>query len=160
METIALARRAGQLLHGYGLTVAVAESCTGGLLGDMITDVPGSSAWFLGGVQSYADVVKRDVLGVSAQTLMRHGAVSAPCAQEMARGVRRLIGADIALSVTGIAGPGGGSDDKPTGLTFIHLAAAEADLGRRFVWTGDRRSNKLSSATAALQLLIDYLENT
>jgi len=76
----------------------------------------------------------------------------------MALGARRLIDADIALSVTGIAGPGGGSDGKPMGLTFLHLAAADADLGRRYVWTGDRRSNKLSSAAAALQLLIDYLE--
>ena len=124
----------------------------------MITDVPGSSAWFLGGIQSYADAVKRDLLGVRAETLAEHGAVSAACAQEMARGARRLIGADIALSVTGIAGPGGGTDGKPKGLTFIHLAAADADLGRRYVWSGERRANKLSSATAALELLIEYLE--
>ena len=157
-DTFDLAQRAGRLLQTYGLTVAVAESCTGGLVGDMITDVPGSSAYFLGGIQSYADAVKRDVLGVQADTLTTQGAVSAACAQEMARGARRLIDADIALSVTGIAGPGGGSDGKPMGLTFLHLAAANADLERRYVWTGDRRANKLSSAVAALQLLVDYLE--
>ncbi|MCB0200479.1 MAG: CinA family protein [Caldilineae bacterium] len=159
MEPYNLAQRAGHLLLERGLTLAVAESCTGGLVGDMITDVPGSSAYFLGGIQSYADAAKRDVLGVRAETLAQHGAVSAACAQEMARGARRLIGADVALSVTGIAGPGGGSAEKPTGLTFIHLAAADTDLGHRFVWSGDRRANKLSSAAAALQLLIDYLEN-
>lgn len=159
MTTFDLSQRAGFLLLDRGLTLAVAESCTGGLLGDMITDVPGSSAWFLGGVQSYADAVKRDVLGVRAETLAGHGAVSAACAQEMAHGARRLIGADIALSVTGIAGPGGGTDEKPTGLTYIHLAAAGADLGRRYVWPGERRANKLSSAAAALELLIEYLES-
>lgn len=159
MNAFDLSQRAGQLLLARGLTLAVAESCTGGLLGDMITDVPGSSTWFLGGVQSYADAVKRAVLDVRAETLAQHGAVSAACAQEMARGVRRLIGADVALSVTGIAGPGGGTDGKPRGLTYIHLAADDVDLGRQFVWPGDRRANKLSSAAAALQLLIDYLES-
>lgn len=153
-----LAQRAGELLSQRGLTLAVAESCTGGLLGDHITDVAGSSAWFLGGVQSYADAVKRALLGVSAGTLATEGAVSAQCAREMARGARRLLSADLALSITGIAGPGGGSAEKPVGLTFIHLAAADADLGRSYLWTGDRRANKLDSARAALQLLIDYLE--
>lgn len=158
MNTFDLSQRAGHLLLERGLTLAVAESCTGGLLGDMITDVPGSSAWFLGGIQSYADTVKRDVLGVRAETLLEYGAVSAACAQEMARGARRVIDADVALSVTGIAGPGGGTDGKPLGLTYIHLAAADVDLGRRFNWSGDRRANKLSSAAVALELLIEYLE--
>ena len=159
MNTFDLSRRAGTLLLDHSLTLAVAESCTGGLLGDLITDVPGSSAWFLGGVQSYADAVKRDVLGVHAETLAQYGAVSAACAQEMASGARRLIDADVALSITGIAGPGGGTDGKPKGLTFIHLAAEGVDLGRQYVWPGDRRANKLSSAAAALQLLIDFLES-
>ena len=159
MNTFDLSQRTGQLLFQRGLKLAVAESCTGGLLGDMITDVPGSSSWFLGGIQSYADAVKRDVLGVRVETLSEHGAVSAVCAQEMARGARRLINADIALSITGIAGPGGGTDEKPTGLTYIHLDAADADLGRRYVWPGDRRANKLSSAAAALEMLAEYLES-
>lgn len=158
MNAFDLSQRAGQLLLARGLTLAVAESCTGGLLGDMITDVPGSSAWFLGGIQSYADAVKRDLLSVSAETLATHGAVSAACAQQMARGARRLIEADLALSVTGIAGPGGATDGKPVGLTYIHLTAAGVDRGREYVWSGDRRANKLSSAAAALELLIEHLE--
>lgn len=158
MNTADLARNVGLLLGQRGLTLAVAESCTGGLVGDIITDTPGSSAYFLGGVQSYADAVKRDLLGVQASTLVAEGAVSAACAAEMARGVRRLIGADIGLSVTGIAGPGGGTAAKPVGLTYIHLSADDAELGRRHVWTGDRRANKLSSAHAVLELLLEYLQ--
>lgn len=161
MATSALieqAQRVGALLRQHGLTLAVAESCTGGLLGDALTDVPGSSDYFLGGVLAYSNSVKQQVLGVPAQTLAQQGAVSAQCAAAMANGVQRLLGSDLALSVTGIAGPGGGTPDKPVGLTWVHLAAADAQHSSRAVWAGDRVANKQASASAALHLLQLYLE--
>lgn len=158
METDRLAQQIGDRLRSRGLTLAVAESCTGGLLGDRITDVPGSSDYFLGGVLAYSNQVKAGLLDVRAETLEVHGAVSAECAAEMAQGVRRLLGSDVALSITGIAGPGGGSDGKPKGLTYIHLSAPDREQGLRAQWPGDRRANKEDSARAALRLLLDYLE--
>lgn len=158
MDTHALAQRVGELLRTGGLTLALAESCTGGLVGDCVTDVPGSSTYFLGGILAYSNLAKEQLLGVLPETLESHGAVSAECAAEMARGVARILGADCAVSITGIAGPGGGTDDKPVGLTYIHLVGPDAEVGRHWVWSGDRRANKESSALAALQLLVDYLE--
>lgn len=160
METNLLAQQIGDQLRRRQMTLAVAESCTGGLLGDLITDIPGSSDYFLGGVLSYSNQVKHQLLGVQAATLETHGAVSAQCAAEMAQGVRRLVQSDVALSVTGIAGPGGGSDSKPKGLTYLHLSAPGCEQGQRFIWPGDRRANKVDSALAALRLLLDYLEAT
>ncbi|MBE2233708.1 MAG: CinA family protein [Anaerolinea sp.] len=160
METNLLAQQIGDQLRRRQMTLAVAESCTGGLLGDLITDIPGSSDYFLGGVLSYSNQVKHQLLGVQAATLETHGAVSAQCAAEMAQGVRRLVQSDVALSVTGIAGPGGGSDSKPKGLTYLHLSAPGCEQGQRFIWPGDRRANKVDSAMAALRLLLDYLEAT
>jgi PncC family amidohydrolase len=158
MQANHLAQQIGAMLRSRQLTLAVAESCTGGLLGDHITDVPGSSDYFLGGVLAYSNQVKQGVLGVRVETLETHGAVSPQCAAEMAQGVRRLLGSDVALSVTGIAGPGGGSDAKPVGLTYIHLSAAGYERSLRSVWPGDRRGNKVDTALAALRLLLDYLE--
>jgi PncC family amidohydrolase len=160
MQANDLAQRIGDRLRNRQLTLAVAESCTGGLLGDMITDVPGSSDYFLGGVLAYSNQVKQSLLAVRAETLEIHGAVSPQCAAEMAQGVRRLLGCDVVLSVTGIAGPGGDTADKPLGLTYIHLSAPGCEQGMRAVWPGDRRANKLDSAWAALRLLLDYLEDT
>lgn len=158
MPSLTLAQQIGSGLRAGGLTLAVAESCTGGLLGDMITDVPGSSDYFLGGVLSYSNQVKRELLGVQDETLETHGAVSAQCAAEMALGVRRLLHSDVALSVTGIAGPTGGSEAKPLGLTYVHLSAPGCERGVRNIWPADRRANKVDSALAALRLLLDYLE--
>jgi nicotinamide-nucleotide amidase len=110
---------AGRLLRQAGLTVAVAESCTGGLVGKRFTDIPGSSDYFLGGVTAYSNEVKTRVLGVPAHVLEGHGAVSAEVAAAMAEGVQRLLGSDCALSTTGVAGPGGGTEEKPVGLVFI-----------------------------------------
>ena len=148
----------GMRLREAGLTVAAAESCTGGLILKRLTDIAGSSAYVLGGVVSYANRVKQHVLGVDADVLAREGAVSEPVARQMAEGVRALLGADVALSVTGIAGPGGGSAEKPVGLTYIGLSAAEGTWVRRFVWTGDRAENRRLSADAAFRLLLDYLD--
>lgn len=160
MPSYTLAQQIGAGLRGRGLTLAVAESCTGGLLGDMITDIPGSSDYFLGGVLSYSNQVKHDLLGVQAETLESVGAVSAQCAAEMAQGVRRLLGSDVALSITGIAGPTGGSEAKPLGLTYVHLSAPDSERGVRHVWPADRRANKVDSALAALRLLLEYLNGS
>ncbi|HET7030135.1 MAG TPA: CinA family protein [Candidatus Limnocylindrales bacterium] len=137
------------------LTMSLAESCTGGLVAAAITDVAGSSSYFQGGVVSYADEAKRDVLGVDEALLQAHGAVSAQVARAMALGARDRFGTDLAASVTGIAGPDGGSPAKPVGLTYVGVAdAAGADV-RRFVWPGDRTANRLDSAVAALELLLE-----
>ena len=160
IEAYDLSRRVGELLRARGLTVSVAESCTGGLLGDCLTDVPGSSDYFLGGVLSYSNDAKHRLLGVSDETLATHGAVSAVCAREMAQGVRRLLHSDVGISVTGIAGPGGGTDGKPKGLTYLCLATADREIDRSELWQGDRRANKESSALVALHMLLDYLEDS
>ena len=148
----------GQLLRDKGLTLATAESCTGGLIADRITNVPGSSDYFRGGIVAYAYEAKVALLDVSWDTLRMHGAVSKETVIEMARGVRIALGADLALSVSGIAGPGGGLPDKPVGTTWIGLSTTDGDWARRFIWDGDRLENKALSADAAFQFLIDYLE--
>lgn len=160
LEAFDISHRVGELLRSRQLTIAVAESCTGGLVGDCLTDVPGSSDYFLGGVLSYSNDAKQRLLGVSDATLAEFGAVSAECARAMAQGVRRLLQADVGVSVTGIAGPGGATDGKPAGLTYLHLATDDRDIGYRAVWQGDRRTNKELSAVAALQLVLSYLEET
>ena len=148
----------GRLLLGRGMRVAVAESCTGGLIMHRLTNVSGSSRYFLGGVVAYANEVKMQVLGVPEETLAAHGAVSAETAQAMAEGVRRLFGADVALAVTGIAGPTGGTPEKPVGLTYIALATEERTFWREYRWTGSRGENKETSARVALELLCHFLE--
>jgi len=147
----------GQLLRQHHLTLAAAESCTGGLIGHRLTDVPGSSDYFLGGIIAYSNEIKERLLGVKLETLQTHGAVSAETAIEMARGARRALGTDLAVSVTGIAGPGGGTADKPIGLTYIAVAAVNYERVERFVWDSDRSGNKWASSEAALQMLRDYL---
>jgi PncC family amidohydrolase len=149
----------GPSLRGRGLTLAVAESCTGGLVSHLITNVPGSSLYFTGGVVAYAYEAKVALLHVSWDTLRLHGAVSSETVIEMARGVRTALGTDIGLSVSGIAGPGGGLPEKPVGTTWIGLSARNGDWARRFNWEGDRTFNKEASAQAALQFVLDYLEN-
>jgi PncC family amidohydrolase len=142
------------------LTLAAAESCTGGLVGHLLTEVPGSSEYFLGGIVSYADRVKTSELGVPAEALVAHGAVSAQVAGAMATGVRRRFGADLAVAVTGIAGPGGGATAKPVGLTYVAVVDARGLDVRRYAWHGDRTSNKRESARAALELVLNRLEAT
>ncbi len=148
----------GRLLRQRGWSLATAESCTGGLMADRITDVPGSSDYFRGGIVAYAYEAKVGLLKVSWDTLRAHGAVSRETVIEMARGARMALGADVAVSVSGIAGPGGGLPDKPVGSTWIGLSATEGDWARKFVWQGDRRQNKIQSVTAAFQFLLDYLQ--
>lgn len=148
----------GRLLSRHQLTIATAESCTGGLIGHLLTNVSGSSAYVLGGVIAYSNEAKIALLGVSPSTLEQHGAVSEPIALAMARGARERFGADIAISTTGIAGPTGGTADKPVGLVYIGLVSMQEERCERHVWEEDRLGNKRLSAEAALRLLVSYLE--
>ena len=149
--------RVGDLLRRRGLTLATAESCTGGLLGHRLTNVPGSSDYYLGGVISYSNAVKVAILGVDAETLAREGAVSEVVARQMARGVRRLLRADIGIGITGVAGPGGGSPEKPVGLVYIALSGPWGEHCERCLWPHDRLGNKVASSSRALQLLAGLL---
>lgn len=154
---VALARKVQASCLAHRLTLATAESCTGGLIGHILTEVPGSSAYFVGGVISYGDRVKASLLGVPESTIAHYGAVSAQVARAMAIGVRARTGADLALAVTGIAGPSGGTPEKPVGLTFIALAAPRGGRLERHVWSGGRAANKRSSTEAALQIVLAWL---
>ncbi len=150
-----LAERLQALCLERGLSVATAESCTGGLIAKLITDVPGASAFFRGGIVSYSNSAKVRLLGVREEELAAHGAVSAQVARSMAIGARARVGVDLAVSVTGVSGPDGGSSAKPVGLTYVAVADAGGADVRRFVWSGDRGANREASARAALELLID-----
>jgi PncC family amidohydrolase len=141
-----------------GLKLATAESCTGGLVSDRITNVSGSSEYFPGGIVSYSNEAKASLLGVSWHTLNQYGAVSEETVLEMARGAKKLFGTDIAVSVSGVAGPTGGTLEKPVGTTWFGLATNDGEWSRHFIWDGDRKKNKHYSSEAALQLVIDYLE--
>jgi nicotinamide-nucleotide amidase len=147
----------GKLLTDTKLTLSLAESCTGGLIGHRITDVPGSSDYFMGGVVAYSYDAKEKFLNVRHDTLYDFGAVSPETAVEMARGARRAFGTDVAISVTGIAGPGGGMPDKPVGLVYICLSTRSFERTAKFVWDKDRAGNKWDSSEAALTMLKDYL---
>lgn len=141
----------------FGLTLATAESCTGGLIGDVLTNRAGSSAYFMGGVISYSNDIKQRVLGVRSETLAAQGAVSESCALEMARGVRKALDVDVGISATGIAGPGGGGDDKPVGLVYIGLSTPAVEIVSRNVWPHDRVGNKQATVDEALRLLMAHL---
>ena len=144
----------GKRLRERGWTLAVAESCTGGLLGHLITEVPGSSDYFMGGILAYSDQAKANLLQVRTDSLEQYGAVSEQVASEMAIGVRALLQTSSGLSVTGIAGPGGGTDEKPVGLTFIGLSSPQGVVVEKHIWQGTRSENKLATARAALTLLL------
>jgi len=141
----------GELLQRRGWRLAVAESCTAGGLGALITEVAGSSDWFVGGVIAYDNAVKGELLEVSAEVLQQHGAVSEPCAQAMAEGVRRRLGVEVGLSITGIAGPGGGAPDKPVGTVCFGLASPDETRTRRMTF-GDRGRDVVRTAAAASAL--------
>jgi PncC family amidohydrolase len=147
----------GELLRQQRLTLAIAESCTGGLIGHRLSNVPGSSEYFLGDVVAYSYEAKERLLGVPHDVIVHEGAVSEAVALAMARGVRRLLNTDLALGVTGIAGPSGGTPTKPVGLVYIALVTPQGERVVRHVWPGDRLANKQQSAEAAMALLRDYL---
>ncbi len=148
-----LAKETGLALKRAGLTAAIAESCTGGLVGHLMTEIPGSSDWFLGSAGVYSYAAKERLLGVDGDLLLREGAVNAEVAGQMAAGALLRYEADVAVSITGVAGPGG-TVEKPMGLVYLHLAAQDGtNKAEKAVWPADRRGNKLMSAQCALEML-------
>ena len=156
-ELLELARRLGTACRDRGLRIGTAESCTGGLVAHVITEVPGSSDYFTGGLVTYSNDLKTGLVDVPADVLEAHGAVSAQVARAMAEGARRRLAVDLAVAVTGVAGPDGGTAAKPVGLTYVAVADADGDDVRRHVWDSDRTGNKRLSAAAALDLLLARL---
>jgi PncC family amidohydrolase len=151
-DLVQLASRVGAALGGRVL--ATAESCTGGLVGHLLTEIPGSSAWYVGGAVVYSDELKHRLVGVPTALLASHGAVSAEVAQALATGIRERLGGDVGLSVTGIAGPAGGTTAKPVGLVYVAVADRDGVAVERHVWDGDRSANKRASAGAVLRCLL------
>ena len=143
----------GRMLASSGKTVSIAESCTGGLISSLFTSIPGSSEYYLGSVTSYANSVKSGVLGVPEDIIMEHGAVSEECVKAMAEGVRRITGSDFSVATSGIAGPGGGSEDKPVGLVWIAVSSQMGTEAYKMVFRGDRKRNIDRFAANALNLL-------
>lgn len=153
-----LSAELGEQLERHQLTIALAESCTGGMLASILTDIAGSSHYVMGGVVSYSNFAKMHLLGVRPETLEVHGAVSPETAAEMAQGARNLLQTDLAISVTGIAGPGGGSPEKPVGLVYLHLTTHDVDWGEMHVWPHDRIGNKHATVAAGLRLALRYVK--
>jgi len=153
-----LQAQVGQALKARGWTLAVAESCTGGLIGHLLTEIPGASDYFLGGVICYSDRIKMEQLGVAKATLVRDGAVSEETARQMALGARARLGASFGLAVTGIAGPAGGSDAKPVGTTWIAVASPDREQAARFHFDGDRTAIKEQAAHQALLFLLEEVK--
>lgn len=147
----------GQLLTERGETLSTAESCTGGLIGHRITSVAGSSAYYKGGVISYSNEIKERVLGVDEELLERHGAVSEPVVRQMAEGVRRLMDTDYGVATSGVAGPGGGTAEKPVGMVWIAVATREVTKSKCLQLSYDRGGNISASADAVLELLIEQI---
>lgn len=154
-----LVRAVAAELNGRGYRLAVAESCTGGGLAAAITDLPGVSTFFEGGIVSYSNDVKEALLGVPAGVLARHGAVSEPTARAMAEGVRQRIRADVGVGITGVAGPDGGTPNKPVGLVHLAVATPHGTRSRHDFWAGDRRNVRASSVQAALSLILEALKD-
>jgi nicotinamide-nucleotide amidase len=154
-----LEQEVGKLLRQQGLTLAVVESATGGLISHRITNTPGSSDYYRGSVTAYSNEVKIQTIGVSRETIERYGAVSHQVAEEMADCGRRLLDVDICLSDTGVAGPTGETPGKPVGLFYIGLSHHGGTLSRQYIFPGNRRQNKRQAAEAALKWLKEYLKN-
>jgi len=154
-----LEEKVGQLLNANNLSISTAESCTGGLVGHRLTNVSGSSDYYLGGIVSYSNSVKENNLGVAIETLNKHGAVSYETAIEMAENVRSKLDSDLGLAITGIAGPRGGTDEKPVGLTYIALADGKDTMVKEFRFLTERILNKNASCQAALNMVRLYLLN-
>ena len=155
-----LAKEVGELLRSRKETVAVAESCTGGKVGDMMTDIPGSSDYFLGGIISYSNQAKLDLLGVSSNTLASKGAVSEEVAIQMAHGARERLKATYGIALTGIAGPAGGSKTKPVGLVYIAIASSYEKACERNVFKGSRKEIKTLAAERSLNMLLEFISKS
>jgi PncC family amidohydrolase len=155
MSDARLEARVGQVLRARAWKIGAAESCTGGLVMHRLTNIPGSSEYVVGGVVAYSNAVKQALLKVEAAALVTYGAVSEIVAAQMATGARTLLGVDVAVSLTGIAGPGGGTPEKPVGLVYIGVAGPDEEVVvERHVWSGDREAIKAASAEAALALVL------
>lgn len=153
-----LARRVGDLLRTRGWSLATAESCTGGLVSHAITNIAGSSSYYVGGVVAYDNSIKERLLGVSGDLLAAHGAVSREVALAMALGVCGRLGAQVGVATTGIAGPSGGTPTKPVGTVFVAVASPFGSIVRHHRWDADRITNKELSAQSALQMLVEVLD--
>lgn len=160
-----LEEQIGILLQRHNLMVVTAESCTGGLIGNYLTNVPGASEYYLGGIIAYSNQAKKRLLNVKEETLNQYGAVSKETVEEMALGARKAFAADfnidkiIGVSVSGIAGPGGGSEDKPVGTVWFGLSSADGEQAWKYQWSGNRIENKIQSAKALLIILLKYLKD-
>jgi nicotinamide-nucleotide amidase len=154
---MSLEEEVSNLLRQKGLTLGIVESASGGLISHRITNVPGSSDYYKGSVTAYSNKVKIKVVGINEATINQYGAVSAEVAEEMAQGGRKILGTDICLADTGIAGPGGASAGKPVGLFYIGLSHEERTFSRKHNFQGDREQNKQSAAEEALRWLKEYL---
>lgn len=148
-----------EVLKRQNKTIATAESCTGGMIGAALTSLPGVSRHYGYGVVTYANEAKEKLLGVSHRTLEEYGAVSEQTAVEMAQGALKISGADIAIAVTGIAGPGGGTEEKPVGLVYIGIATADGAVSYKNIFSGDRNEVRTKTVIKALKLAIGTLEN-
>lgn len=152
-----LARSAGGLLSKKRLSLSICESCTGGMLGSVITSIPGSSKYFKGGIIAYSNEVKKNIVGVKDYTLNKFGAVSEQTARQMAKGVRAIIKSRIGISITGIAGPGGGTKEKPVGTVFIGIADNKKTKVYKFHFKGKRNQIRKRVCAHALKLLVDFI---
>lgn len=149
-----------KFLIRHRLTLATAESCTGGLIAKLITDVPGSSEVFIGGVVSYSNAMKMKWLGVRPETLEQFGAVSEQTVEEMVAGIKKQTGADLAIAVSGIAGPSGGTPEKPVGTVFIGIAVREQHILRQYLFQGSRSQIRRQTATQAAELLLQQFSQS
>lgn len=157
-ETLALIKELAQALKERGLVCATAESCTGGLIGAALTSVSGSSEWYVGGVISYANSVKTGLLGVDEAALEAHGAVSEPVVRGMALGACRVTGADVACAVSGVAGPGGGTPEKPVGTVWIGWSKHGETRATKFHFSGDRDAVRAQTVTEAIRGMLDWVK--
>jgi len=148
----------GEILTGKNLKIAVAESCSGGLIGHRITNVPGASRYFLGDVVAYDNEVKINLLGVPREVIIKHGAVSEECARYMAEGVRKLLGADVSVATTGIAGPTGGTKEKPVGLVYMAVSYKTVEV-RKYLFKGSRLEIKNQTAENAMKFVVEVLSD-
>ncbi len=153
-----LAKKLGEMLSKKNLSLSVCESCTGGMLGSIITTVPGSSNYFKGGIIAYSNEIKNKIIGVKKRTLKNFGAVSKQTASEMAMGIKRIMGTDAGIAITGIAGPGGGTKNKPVGLVYIGVILSKKIKVEKNIFSGNRQQIREKACEQALRLLIQMLE--
>ncbi len=157
MSEMLLEKKTAQLLLKHRKTVSLAESCTGGLLGHLLTNTPGSSEYFKLGLVTYSYEAKEKLLKIPRSLLLKHGAVSAPVTKLMAQNVRKILKTDFSVSITGIAGPGGATKTKPLGLTYIAVASSRKTVCRKFIFRGGRLAVKKQAAQKTLQFLLEFL---